>query len=173
MTARISRGDATRRSRPPTSFRIASAAIRHTRLVRLLRCTGHAKDALAMRFVRPPSRPGEFHPEPLTGRVEDWRFRSKFVFPVVSPFRLRVSHHLDRATFPAPATSNAACGFPALRSPVCFTSRVMGPIVQGRHSASTTEPCSRCTAAVIRTAIAYSIASSRGRSGSGPAPYGA
>jgi hypothetical protein len=31
-------------------------------------------------------------------------------------------------TFPAPATSNAACGFPALRFPVCFMPRVMGPI---------------------------------------------
>src|SRR6476619_6514210 len=35
-----------------------------------------------------------------------------FVFPVASPFRLRVSHHCDRATFPVPAPSNAACGFP-------------------------------------------------------------
>src|SRR5215472_2069909 len=56
-----------------------------------------------------------------------------FVLPVVSPFRLRVSQYLDRAAFPAPATSNAACGFPALRSPVCFTSRVMGLIVLGRR----------------------------------------
>jgi hypothetical protein len=47
-----------------------------------------------------------------------------FVFPVASPFRLRVSHHFDRATFPIPATSNAACGFPTLRSPACFTSRL-------------------------------------------------
>src|SRR5712691_809876 len=31
-------------------------------------------------------------------------------------------------TFPAPATSNGACGFPALRSPACFAARVMGPI---------------------------------------------
>src|SRR6202162_1482783 len=30
--------------------------------------------------------------------------------------------------FPAPATSNVACGFPALRSPVCFTSRVIRPL---------------------------------------------
>jgi hypothetical protein len=29
----------------------------------------------------------------------------------------------------APAASNVACGFPALRSPVCFSSRVMKPIV--------------------------------------------
>jgi hypothetical protein len=28
------------------------------------------------------------------------------------PFCSLVSHHLDHATFPAPATSNAACGFP-------------------------------------------------------------
>ena len=34
------------------------------------------------------------------------------MFPVGSLFRLRVSHHLDHAAFPAPASSNAACGFP-------------------------------------------------------------
>ena len=34
-------------------------------------------------------------------------------------------------TFPAPASSNAACGFPALRFPACFTSRVMRPIASG------------------------------------------
>jgi hypothetical protein len=34
-----------------------------------------------------------------------------FVLPVVSPFRLRVSQYLDRAAFPAPATSNAAYRF--------------------------------------------------------------
>ncbi len=50
------------------------------------------------------------------------------MFPVGSLFRLRVSHHLGRATFPAPASSNTACGFPALRSPVCFASRIMGPL---------------------------------------------
>jgi hypothetical protein len=38
-------------------------------------------------------------------------------------------------TFPAPATSNAACGFPALRFPVCFMSRFMGPIALGALSA--------------------------------------
>ena len=37
------------------------------------------------------------------------------MFTVYSPFRLRVSQHLDHATFPVPASSNAACGFPALR----------------------------------------------------------
>ena len=31
--------------------------------------------------------------------------------------------------FPDPATSNVACGFPALRSPVNFTPKLMGPIL--------------------------------------------
>jgi hypothetical protein len=54
------------------------------------------------------------------------RVRSMFVFTVFSPFRLQVSQHLDHATFPVPASSNAGCGFPALRSPVCFTSLTVG-----------------------------------------------
>src|SRR5208282_3988696 len=40
-----------------------------------------------------------------------------------------------RSTFPAPATSHAACGFPALRAPICFMPRLMGPILLGRLSA--------------------------------------
>ncbi len=39
--------------------------------------------------------------------------------------------HPGRATFPAPSTSHAACGFPALRAPICFASRLMGPIRLG------------------------------------------
>src|SRR5262245_31632755 len=39
------------------------------------------------------------------GRELARRFRSMFVFPVASPFGLRVSQHLDHATFPVPATS--------------------------------------------------------------------
>src|SRR5712664_3882435 len=66
-----------------------------------------------------PSRPGEFHPEPLTGRVEGWR----------------AGRPLDRATFPVPSTSHAACGFPALRAPICFTPPLMGPILLGQLSA--------------------------------------
>jgi hypothetical protein len=65
-----------------------------------------------------------------------------FVFTVVSPFRLRVSQHLDRAAFPIPATSNVAGGFPALRFPVRFASRLMGPILLGRLSSAAAEPCS-------------------------------
>src|SRR6516165_4117623 len=76
------------------------------------------------------------------GRVGDWRagLGRSLCSPVASPFRLRVSQHLDHATFPAPAYSNAACGFPALRSPVCFTPRFMGPILPARLSANVPNP---------------------------------
>ena len=50
--------------------------------------------------------------------------------------------------FPAPASSHAACGFPALRAPAHFSPRVMRPIVPELLSA-------------VATATAYSIASSR------------
>ena len=46
----------------------------------------------------------------------------------------------DRATFPAPSTSHAACGFPALRAPICFMPRLMGPILPGRLSARRVAP---------------------------------
>lgn len=47
------------------------------------------------------------------------------------------------ATFPAPASSNAAGRFPALRSPVCFMSTFTGPIMLGTLSMlSASEPCS-------------------------------
>jgi hypothetical protein len=54
--------------------------------------------------------------------------------------RPRVSHHLDHAQFPASAASNAACGFPALRSRVCFASRDMGPILREPLSARGAQP---------------------------------
>jgi hypothetical protein len=46
----------------------------------------------------------------LIGRVEDWR----------------AGLGRCRATSPVPSTSNAECGFPALRSPICFMPRLMG-----------------------------------------------
>jgi hypothetical protein len=75
------------------------------------------------------------HPAHRSGRGLARRFRSKFGFPVVSPFRLRVSHYLDHATSPAPSASHATCGFPALRAPICFTPTLMGPILLGQLSA--------------------------------------
>src|SRR5262245_18028079 len=89
--------------------------------------------------------PAPRFPSPLISRVGDWRAglgRSLYSL-LPRPFGCEVSHHLDRATFPAPATSNAACGFPALRSPVCFASRLMRPILLGRLSAAVVVPGSR------------------------------
>ena len=57
------------------------------------------------------SRPEEFHLRALLGRVEDWRAglgRSLYSL-LPRPFGCEVSQHLDRATFPVPATSIAAC----------------------------------------------------------------
>ena len=65
------------------------------------------------------SRPEDSHLRALPGRVEDWR----------------AGLARCRATSPVPSTSNAACGFPALRSPICFMPRFMGPIQLGRLSA--------------------------------------
>jgi hypothetical protein len=59
------------------------------------------------------------------------RFRSRFVFPVGSPFHLRVSHYFDHATFPAPATSNAACGFPRTALSCLFLLKAYGTYLAG------------------------------------------
>src|SRR5215813_4229918 len=59
------------------------------------------------------------------GRVEDWRagvgrsLCSLFLALSVT----RVSQHLDHATYPAPATSNAACGFPRTALPCSFLAK--------------------------------------------------
>ena len=47
------------------------------------------------------------------------------MFPVVSPFYLRVSQHLVSS----PRHVDAACGFSALGSPFCFAPKFMGPIL--------------------------------------------
>jgi hypothetical protein len=41
---------------------------------------------------------------------------------------VRWVHNSPMVTFPDPASSHGACGFPALRFPVRFMPRVMGPI---------------------------------------------
>ena len=83
--------------------------------------------ALGRTYLLPPLSSGgasmvppwlRFH-IPLIGRVEGWR----------------AGRPLDRATFPVPSTSHAACGFPALRAPICFTPPLMGPILLGQLSA--------------------------------------
>jgi len=63
----------------------------------------------------------------IIGRVEVWRADLRLRWILSSAFALALSPAAI-VTFPAPATSNAAGGFPALRSPACFASWVMGPI---------------------------------------------
>jgi hypothetical protein len=64
--------------------------------------------------------------------------------------------------FPAPASSNAACGFPALRFPDGFTSRVMRPIVLAALSPTGyDEDRSHRRGPTYRTARSYSTCSSR------------
>ena len=68
------------------------------------------------------------------GRVENWRADS--LGSGVYAFRCfrSVPSPAPVTTFPAPASSNTACGFPALCFPVVFVPRVMGPIDWGTLS---------------------------------------
>src|SRR5215831_5442347 len=80
-----------------------------------------------------------------------------------SPFPLGVPHYPDRELVSSPATSHVASGFPALRAPAQFTSRVMRPIRPERLPRSTAHR-KRGTprrARASRTAIPCPTASSR------------
>lgn len=70
---------------------------------------------------------GESHPHALMRRVEDWRADGRVRWHNSIPFSMGLSP-APVITFPAPATSNPACRFPALGFPADFTPRVMGPI---------------------------------------------
>jgi hypothetical protein len=72
-------------------------------------------------------------PQPLAGG-EFSTIRLRLLSRSVSPPRSSVgsrtgapvvSRHPDLPTFPAPSTSHAACGFPALRAPIRFAPRFM------------------------------------------------
>jgi hypothetical protein len=78
--------------------------------------------------------------ELMEGRVEGRRAGGRW--RVSSPTLSIVGwvHNSTMATFPAPATSNAACGFPALRFPARFMPRVMRPRVLGVLSAVAVVP---------------------------------
>ena len=63
------------------------------------------------------------------GRVEDWRrMLHRYGLSVAPRFRWECLTNRTVNWFPAPATSHVACGFPALRAPAHFASRVMQPI---------------------------------------------
>ena len=68
-------------------------------------------------------------------RVENWRAHGRWR---VSSHPLSIRwwvHNSTMATFPAPASSNRACGFPALCFPARFIARVMRPIASAVLSA--------------------------------------
>ena len=111
-----------------------------------------ALDALAAELAQLPldaifagtssrwGREEPFSSQPPTGRVEGRRACCRW--RVSSP-ALSITgwvHNSTMATFPAPATSNAACGFPALRFPARFMPRVMRPSVLGALSAVVVGP---------------------------------
>jgi hypothetical protein len=78
----------------------------------------------------------------------------------VRRFHLRARLGDSVIPFPAPATSHAACGFPALRAPAHFSSRVMKLIVSERLSAAGALD-SHQTNRARHTTIADSTASNR------------
>ena len=78
-------------------------------------------------------------------RVEDRRacLGRCLSFLLSRPF---VCECLSISTMPrllSPPRRHAACGFPALRAPICFVPRLMGPILLGRLSARPGALCSR------------------------------
>src|SRR5262249_15550523 len=80
------------------------------------------------------SRPQELPPRSLAGRVENWRAHGRWRVSSRTLSIVPWGHNSTLVTFPAPASSNGACGFPALRFPVDFTSRVMRPLRLGALS---------------------------------------
>ena len=78
-----------------------------------------------------------------------------------------------RPRFQPPPRRDATCGFPALRAPICFMPRLMGPILPGQLSVCRTPRDSCCTASGCHTATTYSTASSRSPAVSERAPDGA
>ena len=75
------------------------------------------------------------------GRVGNWRGGPLGRrLGCIRGFPLRARVAVSVAPFPAPATSHAACGFPALRAPAHFATRFMRPIRSEPLSPSATPP---------------------------------
>jgi hypothetical protein len=75
-------------------------------------------------------------PISLPSRVENWRAHGRWRVSSRTLSIAQWGHNSTLVTFPAPASSNGACGFPALRFPVGFTPRVMRPFRLGVLSTS-------------------------------------
>ena len=79
------------------------------------------------------------------GRVEDWRAGVGRSLCSLSsrPFVCECHSISTMPRFQPPPRRTQRADFLALRSPVCFASRLMGPILPGRLSTSVAEPGSR------------------------------
>jgi transposase-like protein len=79
------------------------------------------------------------------GRVEDWRAGvGRSLCSLLSrPFVCECHTISTMPRFQPPPRRTQRADFLALRSPVCFTSRLMGPILSERLSTSVAEPGSR------------------------------
>ena len=84
-------------------------------------------------------------PSPLIGRVEDWRAGvGRSLCSLLSrPFVCECHTISTIPRFQPPPRRTQRADFLALRSPVCFTSRLMEPILSERLSTSVAEPGSR------------------------------
>ena len=88
------------------------------------------------------SRPKEFRLRPLAGRVGDWRAglgRSSCSL-LARSFVCECHTISTMPRFQPPPRRTQHADFLALRSPVCFASRHMGPILPGRLSALVVQP---------------------------------
>ena len=96
-------------------------------------------------------------------RVEDWRGFGRLPVALVVSFERDTSIRLAMDPSPAPSRSHAACGSPALRAPVHFVSRFMGPIMLELLSMMllSSESDNHYTDPVARTAIVYSTVSNQ------------
>ena len=97
---------------------------------------------------------------PPSGRVEDWRANMRVRWRNSMPFGMGLSP-APIIPFPAPATSNRACGFPAPGFPVEFTTKVMRPIDRERFQVTAGQRGSSQTSQVVHRAMPYSTSSSR------------
>ena len=102
--------------------------------------------ALAKGGIAPLGASGaaEFHRRALSGRVEDWRagLGRSSCSPLSRPFVCECLTISTVPRFQPPPRRTQQADFLALRSPVCFASRFMGPILPERLSAAVAEPCS-------------------------------
>ena len=164
-----------RTSRRRASILLSRRCLTHTKGIICARCKGTPRTSSGLSTLRTTqflcAACSRSIPH-VRCRVEDWRGAPK-VWPIRSPrFLWECLTSQTVGPFPAPATSNAACGFPALRFPDGFTSRVMEPIEraalshQGHDEAGNHQRVPAC-----HISRGYSICSSRNLDAFWPASW--